>query len=199
MGVLFSILDGRRLRRACAIVHTRQSSLLSQIVLLLSKMAPKSPFKWENEILVPWRICTFAREAHRAFVTEPKSRSMAICGIYSGESSHLQRLARAFFTVQNSHVLTHIAICVPFMRAAKALASLRQLPQQRCVQPSAHCSNCFKYCSQRIVIKILDRTMKKVRKRPGPIMVGSEKAVIAFWTSFHGNMTIAMLRHAHFP
>ena len=44
----------------------------------------------------------------------------------SGESVHLYRLAWAFVTVSKDHVLAQMAIYVPFIWAAKAVASLHQ-------------------------------------------------------------------------
>ena len=46
----------------------------------------------------------------------------------SGESAHLHRLAGTFVTVPKYHVLAQIAICVPFILAAKAVANLHQQP-----------------------------------------------------------------------
>ena len=42
-----------------------------------------------------------------------------------GESAHLLGLVWAFVTVQNSHVVTQMAIKCHFVRAAKDLASLQ--------------------------------------------------------------------------
>ena len=48
------------------------------------------------------------------------------CSECSGESAHLHRFPCAFITVPKSHALAQMTICVPFIRAAKALASLHQ-------------------------------------------------------------------------
>ena len=50
----------------------------------------------------------------------------------SGESAYLHKLAWAFVTVPKHPVLAQMAICVPFMWAAKVVASLHQQPRHIC-------------------------------------------------------------------
>ena len=80
----------------------------------------------QHQNLVYWRFVAFKR----AIVTN------LMCWLKWRFGCHLiaweQERLWAFFTVPKSHVLAHIAICVPFMRAAKALASLQRAQLSVC-------------------------------------------------------------------
>ena len=97
-----------------------------------------------------WRVCTFAMQSLDNVINIKIS-----CAGSKGswEYSRLHRLAWAFYTVSQYHVLVEMAIFATFMWSANDVESLHQQPQELCATISA-LYQCVKKCSQCVVIKI---------------------------------------------
>ena len=88
-----------------------------------------------------WWVCTFAQAKSLDNVINIKISCAGSKG--SWESARLHRLAWAFLTVMNYHVLVEMAIFVTFMWTANDVVSLYQQPQDFCATISA-LYQCFK-------------------------------------------------------
>ena len=109
-----------------------------------------------------WWVCTFAQAKSLDNVINIKISCAGSKG--SWESSHLHRLAWAFFTVSKYHVLVEMAIFVTFMWPANDVVSLHQQPQDFCATISA-LYQCVKKCSQCVVIKFLNKTFVSLPRK----------------------------------
>ena len=132
---------------------------------------------------IPWWVCIFAKAKSLDNVINIKISCAGSKG--SWEYARLHRLAWAFYTVSNYHVLVEMAIFATFMWTTNDVVSLHQHP------PSVRCINASKMlpvrCNKNSSIKHL--------------LVYQEKKTQSsnrFWMLFHGNMTTAALRHADF-
>ena len=144
---------------------------------------------YSRQQLILWWVYTFAQTKSLDNVINIKISCAGSKG--SWESVRLHRLAWALFTVSQYHVLVEMAIFETFMWTANDVVSLHQQPQDFCATISA-LYQCFKKCSQCVVIKFLNKTFASLPRK-------KYKVVIVFWMLFHGNMTTAALRHADFP
>ena len=79
---------------------------------------------------------------------------------------------------------------VTFMGTANDVVSLHQQPQDFCATISA-LYQCFKKCSQCVVIKFLNKTFASLPRK-------NKQSGNRFFMLFHGDMTTDVLRHADF-
>ena len=70
----------------------------------------------------------------------------------------------SFFTVSKYHVLVEMVIFVTFMCTANDVVSLHQQPPDFCATISA-LYQCFKKCSQCVVIKFLNKTFVSLPRK----------------------------------
>ena len=124
-------------------------------------------FKWRfvcysRQQLILWLVCTFAQAKSLENVINIKIS--CACSKGSWESARLHRLAWAFFTVSKYHVLVEMAIFVTFMWTANDVVSLHQQPQNFCATISA-LYQCFKKCSQCVVIKFFNKTFASLPRK----------------------------------
>ena len=118
-----------------------------------------------------WWVCTFAQAKSLNNVINIKISCAGSKG--SWESARLHRLVWAFFTVSKYHVLVEMAIFVTFIWSANDVVSMHQQPQDFCATISA-LYQCFKKCSQCVVMKSLNKTFASL---PGK----KYKVVIVFF------------------
>ena len=109
-----------------------------------------------------WWVCTFAQTKALDNVINIKISCAGSKG--SWESARLHRLAWSLFTVSKYHVLVEMTIFVTFMWTANDVVSLHQQPQDFCATISA-LYQCFKKCSQCVVIKFLNKTFASLPRK----------------------------------
>ena len=109
-----------------------------------------------------WWVCTFGQAKSLDNVINIKISCAGSKG--SWESARLHRLAWSFFTVSKYHVLVEMSIFVTFMWTANDVVSLHQQPQDFCATISA-LYQCFKKCSQCVVIKFLNKTFASLPRK----------------------------------
>ena len=111
---------------------------------------------------IPWWVCTFVQAKSLDNVINIKISCAGSKG--SWESARLHRLAWAFFTVSKYHVLVEMVIIVTFMWTANDAVSLHQQPQDFWATISA-LYQCFKKCSQCVVINFLNKTFASLPRK----------------------------------
>ena len=160
-----NLCEQRRLWRVCTFAQAYLSHRHCTKSLVLPKMAICVLFTQAANTLVSLHICAGKVTRH--------------CGKYldllcwqrsSWESARLHRLAWAFVTVSEYHVLAEMAIFVTFMWTANDVASLHQQPQDFCATISA-LYQCVKKCSQCVVIKFLNKTFASLPRKKYKVVI----------------------------
>ena len=152
-----------------------------------------------------WWVCTFAQAVTGQCNTYQDllcSRSLVLKISCAQDLLCSRSLVLAAKALESLHVCTgspgpssqyqniEMAIFVTFMWPANDVVSLHQKPQDFCATISA-LNQCFKKCSQCVVIKFLNKTFASIPRK--------KSSNRFFWMLFHGTMTTAALWQADFP
>ena len=109
-----------------------------------------------------WWVCAFAQAKSLDNALSIKISCAGSEG--SWESARIHRLVWAFVKESKYHMLAEIAIFVTFMWTANDVVSRHQQQQHFCATISA-LYQCFKKCSQCVVIKFLNKTFASLPRK----------------------------------
>ena len=136
-----------------------------------------------------WWVCIFAQAKSLDNVINIKISFVG--SKCSFESARLHRLVWAFFIVSKYHVLVEMSILVTFMWTVIDVVSLQQQPQDFCETISA-LYQCFKKCSQCVVIEFLNKTFASLPRKKYKVVISFFCYFMGIWQQLRLDMQISL-------